>query len=116
MRVRIFCLALGALLSALSFPVMAQQAKKVPRIGYLAGISPSADSQRIEVFRQRLRDLGHAEGQNIAIEYRYAEGKFDRLPGFAADLVRLKVDVLVASRRTLPSPRAMLPGRSPSFF
>jgi putative tryptophan/tyrosine transport system substrate-binding protein len=97
MRVRIFCLALGALLSALSFPVMAQQAKKVPRIGYLAGISPSADSQRIEVFRQRLRDLGHAEGQNIAIEYRYAEGKFDRLPGFAADLVRLKVDVLVAS-------------------
>ena len=73
----------------------AQQAKKVPRIGFLIGSSPSANVARIESFRQRLRDLGYVEGKNIAIEYRYAEGKLDRLPALAAELVRLKVDVIV---------------------
>jgi len=75
----------------------AQQAAKAPRIGYLSPLSPSSDSTRIEAFRQGLRDLGYVEGQNIAIEYRYAEEKFDRLPDLAAELVRLKVDVIVAA-------------------
>src|SRR5215510_11058709 len=74
----------------------AQQAKKIPRIGYFSGNSASADSPRVEAFRQGLRALGHVEGQNIAIEYRYTDGKFERLPDVAAELVGLKVDVLVA--------------------
>src|SRR5215470_4220605 len=75
----------------------AQQAGKVPRIGFLGGSSPSAISARIEAFRQGLRELGYVEGKNIVIEWRYAEGKFDRLPALAAELVRLKVDVIVTS-------------------
>jgi putative tryptophan/tyrosine transport system substrate-binding protein len=66
----------------------AQQAAKIPRIGYLSPLSPSSDSIRNEAFRQGLRDLGYVEGQNITIEYRYAEGKFDRLPDLAAGLAR----------------------------
>ncbi|HSE84728.1 MAG TPA: ABC transporter substrate-binding protein, partial [Candidatus Binatia bacterium] len=75
----------------------AQQAKKVPRIGYLTGSSPSARSARIEAFGQGLRELGYVEGKNIVIEYRYAEEKLDRLPVLAAELVRLKVDVIVTA-------------------
>ena len=73
----------------------AQQAKKVPLIGFLTASSPSSISARIEAFRQGLRELGYVEGKNIAIEYRYAEGKQDRLSEFVAELVRLKVDVIV---------------------
>src|SRR6266478_7360259 len=73
----------------------AQQVKKVQRIGYLTANTSSAELPRLDAFRQALRDLGHVEGQNITIEYRHAEGKFDRLPGFAAELIGLKVDVLV---------------------
>jgi ABC-type uncharacterized transport system substrate-binding protein len=83
----------GALL-ALAVTIEAQQPKKVPRIGYLSSTSPSAGSSRIEAFRQGLRDLGYIEGQNLIIEYRYAEGKLDRLPELAAELVRLKVDAI----------------------
>ncbi len=75
----------------------AQQAKKVPRIGFLSAPASSTISARIEAFRQGLRELGYVEGQNIVIEYRYAEGKFERLPDLAAELVRLKVDVIVAA-------------------
>jgi len=64
--------------------VEAQQAKKVPRIGYLTIESPSAFSTRAEAFRQGLRELGYVDGKNIVIEYRYAEGKLDRLPALAA--------------------------------
>ena len=71
----------------------AQQAGKVHRIGYLSG---GLSTYRIEAFRQGLRELGWVEGQNIVIEYRYAEGRFDRLPDLAAELVRLKVDIIVA--------------------
>jgi putative tryptophan/tyrosine transport system substrate-binding protein len=74
----------------------AQQPKKTPRIGFLLAPSRSAVSESLDSFRKGLRDLGYLEGQNIVIEYRYAEGKFDRLPDFAADLVRLKVDVIAA--------------------
>jgi putative ABC transport system substrate-binding protein len=73
----------------------AQQSKKVPRIGYLGAASASADAPRAEAFRKGLRDLGYIEGQNIIIEYRYEERAFERLPGMAAELVRLKIDVLV---------------------
>ena len=73
----------------------AQQPTKVPRIGYLAAVSRSANAVRIEAFRQGLRELGYVEGKNIVIEYRYAEGKRDRLPALAAELVRLKVDIIV---------------------
>ena len=95
MRKNIFCVALGALLFALSFPAQAQQAKKVPRIGYLSALSQPADSYRSEAFRQGLRELGYVEKKNITIEYRYAEGKLDLLPALAAELVRLKVDIIV---------------------
>ena len=73
----------------------AQQPTKIPRIGYLALASLSALSARIEFFRQGLRELGYVEGKNIVIEFRSANGKLDRLPALAAELVRLKVDIIV---------------------
>jgi putative ABC transport system substrate-binding protein len=88
--------ALCAMLLVLCFTVEAQQPKKVPRIGYLAPGSRSSESSRIEVFSQTLRNLGYVEGKNIVMEYRFAEGKLDRLPGLAAELVGLKVEVIVA--------------------
>jgi putative ABC transport system substrate-binding protein len=75
----------------------AQQPKKLHRIGYLSPLDPARESHRAEVIRLALRDFGYIEGQNIAIEYRYAEGKRDRQPELAAELVRLKVDVIVAA-------------------
>ena len=75
----------------------AQQPKKVPRIGYLSATDPASDSTRSEPIRLALRELGYIEGQNVAIEYRYAEGKRDRFPKLAAELVRLKVDIIVVS-------------------
>jgi putative tryptophan/tyrosine transport system substrate-binding protein len=71
----------------------AQQPKKVFRIGFL---SPTSDDSRVEAFRQRLRELGYVEGQNITIEYRWADGKFEQLSDLAVELVRLKVDLIVA--------------------
>ena len=90
-------LTLCALLFALSFSAHAQQPAKIPRIGVLAGSSASGEAPRVEAFRQGLRDLGHVEDKNIAIEYRYANAKFDKLPALADELIRLKVDVLVVS-------------------
>ncbi|MEK6600743.1 MAG: ABC transporter substrate-binding protein, partial [Candidatus Binatota bacterium] len=80
----------------------AQQPKKVPRIGYLSSSDPATDSTRSEAIRLALRELGYIEGQNIAIEYRYAEGKRDRLPELAAELVRLKVDIIVVAGGVIP--------------
>ena len=82
-------------LAACGAVAQAQQPTKVPRIGFLSAISPSTVAARIEAFRQGLRELGYVEGKNIVIEYRYAEGKPDRLSALAAELVRLKVDVIV---------------------
>ena len=92
-----FALSLaGAVLFALSvLPVQAQQPMKVPRIGYLSGNFPSSESVRTEAFRQGLRELGHVEGKNVVIEYRFAEGKLDRLALLAAELVGLKAAVIV---------------------
>jgi len=78
----------------------AQQPTKIPRIGYLAGSSLSALSPRIEAFRQGLRELGYIEGKNIVSEWRSAEGKLDRVPALAAELVRLMVDIIVTAGPT----------------
>ncbi len=101
MRRIFFHLALSALLLAFYFPVEAQQAKKVPRIGYLTVASLSSNVARVEAFRQGLRELGYVEGKNIVIEWRSAEGKFERQGELAAELVRLKVDVIVSSGPTM---------------
>ena len=97
MHKKIIRLALCALLLALPFPAQAQQPKKVPRIGYLSAGDPAIESTRAEAIRLALRERGYIEGQNIAIEYRYAEGKRDRFPELAAELVRLKVDIIVVA-------------------
>ena len=97
MKRKINGLTLFALLFALGFPVEAQQPKKVPRIGLLFGTTRSSQLARLEAFRQGLKDLGYVEGENIVIEYRYAEGKLDRLSALAAELVGLKVDVIVTT-------------------
>jgi putative tryptophan/tyrosine transport system substrate-binding protein len=92
------------MLLALCHLADAQQPKKVPRIGYLAPASLSALAARTEAFRQGLRELGYVEGKNIVIEWRSAEGKIDRLPALAAELVRLKVDVIVTTGPTATHP------------
>ena len=88
------------LLTVLLFPIspaQAQQPKKVPRIGYLSPVDAARESARSEGIRLALRELGYIEGQNIAIEYRYGEGKIDRYPELLAELVRLKVDIIVVA-------------------
>ena len=100
MSKKIFVFALGAVFLALSFPSGAQQPTKIPRIAWLTASSLSAQSARIEAFRQGLRELGYIEGKNIIIEWRSAEGKLDRLPALATELVRLKVDVIVTTGPT----------------
>jgi putative tryptophan/tyrosine transport system substrate-binding protein len=88
---------LGAMLLVFNFPIEAQQAKKNAEIGFL---HPGLSAPHLEGVRQGLRELGYAEGKNITIEYRFAEGKLERLPDLAAELVRLKVDVIVAAGGT----------------
>jgi putative ABC transport system substrate-binding protein len=95
MKKKITFLTLCAMLLALCYSASAQQPKKVPRIGYLSNSDPASESTRSEAVRLALRELGYIEGQNIATEYRYTEGKQDRLPELAAELVRLKVDIIV---------------------
>ncbi len=94
---RAFC----SMLLALPFAVRAQQPKKLPRIGYLVSTDPARDSTRVAAIRLALRERGYIEGQNITFEYRYAEGKADRFPELAAELVRLKVDIIVVAGGTL---------------
>jgi ABC-type uncharacterized transport system substrate-binding protein len=100
MMKRITVLTLCTMLFALCVSAGAQPAKKVPRIGFLSAVSPSTISARVEAFREGLRELGYVEGKNIFIEWRFAEGKSDRLPSLAAELVRLKVDVIVSEAPT----------------
>ena len=85
-----------ALLAAPLGAADAQQAK-VHRIGYLASANPRSSSPFFQAFEQRLRELGYVEGQNLAIDFRNAEGKLDRLPDLAAELVRLKANVIVTA-------------------
>jgi putative ABC transport system substrate-binding protein len=109
MRKNIVRLTLGVLLLALSLPAAAQQPARIPRIGILINTPASVQSAQVEAFRQRLRELGYVEGNNILIEYRYADGKLERLPDLATELVRLKVDVIVAS-----APRAVFAAKKAS--
>jgi putative ABC transport system substrate-binding protein len=95
MRKNIVCSVLAIFLLTSVCPAEAQQPTKVPQIGYLNAGSPSTNAARIEAFRQGLRELGYVEGKNIVIEWRHAEAKFDRLPALAAELVRLKVDIII---------------------
>ena len=95
---------LGALLLALCLPAEAQQPKKIPRVAYLAVLPLSATPERIAAFRQGLRDLRYVEGENIVIEWRFAEGNVDRLPALAAELVQLKVDVIVSAGQAVTRP------------
>ncbi|HEY6368320.1 MAG TPA: ABC transporter substrate-binding protein [Candidatus Binatia bacterium] len=97
MRKKVLGLALSAMLFALCISVHAQHTAKIPRIGYLSAASAPEVAFRTEPFRQGLRELGYVEGKNIVIEHRYAEGKFERLPALAAELVRLKVDIIVTA-------------------
>jgi putative ABC transport system substrate-binding protein len=90
-------IVIGALLLALSFTAEAQQPAQTPRIGILMSGSPEPRRPLTEAFREGLRDLGYLEGQNIAIEYRFSEGRDERLPDLAAELVQLKVDAIVTS-------------------
>ena len=85
------------MLLALPFSARAQQPKKVSRLGYLSNTDAATDSARAEGIRLALRERGYIEGQNIAMEYRHAEGKVDRAPELAAELVRLKVDIIVVA-------------------
>src|SRR5262245_66377431 len=101
MKKKITVLTLCAMLLALSRFAEAQQQKNIPRIGYLALGTLSVNPYRTDAFRQGLRQLGYAEGKDLVIEDRYADGKLDRLNELTADLVRLKVDVIVT---TGPSP------------
>ena len=104
MRKTVISFALCAMLFAVCFSTEAQQPKKVPQIGYLVpSDDPSTPRPPVEAFRQGLRDLGYIEGKNILVEYRYAEGKQDRIPSLLAELVQLKVDVLVVT--SLPAIR-----------
>jgi ABC-type uncharacterized transport system substrate-binding protein len=105
MRKRFISFALCAILFALCDPVEAQQTAKIPRIGYLVSSGdPTNPGPSVEAFRQGLQDLGYVEGKNILVEYRYIEGKSERVPSFVAEIVQLKVDVLVVSNP--PSIRA----------
>jgi putative ABC transport system substrate-binding protein len=82
----------------------AQQTTKIPRLGYLGAASASANVARVQAFLQGLREAGYVEGKNIVIEYRYAEGKRERVPALAAELVRLKVDVIVSGGSSVTGP------------
>jgi ABC-type uncharacterized transport system substrate-binding protein len=97
MSKKISYVALSAMLLALCSVALAQQPKKIFRIGYLSTSDAATESTRSEAIRLALRELGYIEGQNIAIEYRYAEGKRDRLSELAAELVRLKVDIILVT-------------------
>jgi ABC-type uncharacterized transport system substrate-binding protein len=95
MKKKMTVLTLCATLFALCLPAAAQQPKKTSRIGWLSGSGPTTNPAALEAFRQGLRELRYVDGGNILLEYRWAEGKFDRLPGLASELVGLRADVIV---------------------
>ncbi len=103
MKRKITVLTVCSMLFALSYSASAQQPKKVPRIGFLIASSAKVQESRLEGFRQGLRALGYIEGKNIFVEYRYAEGKPDRLPELATDLIHLKVDIILAAGGSPPA-------------
>jgi len=96
-KARLSSILIAVLMLAVAVMAEAQHPKKVSRIGYLSNTDPATDSARAEGIRLALRERGYIEGQNIAFEYRYAEGTREREPGLAAELVRLKVDIIVVA-------------------
>src|SRR5512147_2859085 len=111
MKKKITVLTLGAMLFALSVPADAQQPGKVPRIGFLGNSTAALEANLVGPFREGLRDLGYIEGQSILIEYRWAGGQYERFPALIAELIALKVDLIVtagtpaalAVKKTAPS-------------
>jgi len=101
---RTFIGSVASSLLAAPLGVEAQQPAKIPRIGFLGLASASSFAKQVEAFRAGLRDLGYLEGKNIVIDYRWAEGKYDRYPALAADLIRMKVDVIIAPASTEVEP------------
>ena len=97
MRRREFITLLGGAAAAWPLAALAQQTGKVSRIGFLGPSSPALERHLVDAFRQKLRELGHVEGENLVIEYRWAEGQDEQLPSLAAELVRLKPDVIVTT-------------------
>jgi putative tryptophan/tyrosine transport system substrate-binding protein len=100
MRVQLAGLVATLALGLLTAPIAttAQQAGKVSQIGYLGNSTPSLESALVDAFRRGLRENGYVEGQNAVLHYRWADGRIDAMPGLAAELVRLKVDVIVTFR------------------
>jgi ABC-type uncharacterized transport system substrate-binding protein len=94
-RRRKFIATLGGAVAAWPFAARAQQATRILTIGYLGPATPVVESQRVAAFVQRLRELGWSEGRNLAIEYRWAEGRHERLREIAAEFVQIKVDAIV---------------------
>ena len=98
MSKKILCLEIGVLLFTLSFPAQAQQPAKTPRIGFVTSAGdPKNPGPRVQAFQRGLRELGYVEGKNIQVEYRYLEGNQERVPSIVAELLQLKVDVLVST-------------------
>jgi len=122
MRKEFICLALSTMLLALGLPAQAQQPKKIAKIGYLVPSNAAAHAPNFEAFRQGMRELGYVEGKTFVLELRYAEGRFERLPELARELVGLKVDVIVTvsdvaiaavKRETQTIPIVMAPSTDP---
>jgi putative ABC transport system substrate-binding protein len=108
MRRRQFITLLGG--AAVAWPLAARaQQHSIPVVGFLGALSASSWATRVEALRAGLRDLGYVEGKNIVIEFRWAEGNYDRLVDLAGELVRLKVDVLVTHLAKAPSTHAKAP-------
>jgi len=97
MKRSVSVLAFGAMLFALYFPAEAQQPGKIPRIGFLGNSTAALEENLVEPFRQGLHDLGYVEGKNILVEYRWAEGKYDRFPALIGELVAQKVEIIVTA-------------------
>ena len=104
MKKKITVFTLCAVLFAVSHSASAQHSTKIPRVAYVTASSASMQARRFEVFRQGLRELGYIEGKNILVEYRFADGKVDRLPRLAAELVDLKVNVIVTAGPSVTGP------------
>src|SRR3989475_9486043 len=94
---KVLCFGLGVILLAFSFPANAQQPKKIPRIGFLGNSTAALEENLIGPFREGLRDLGYVEGKNIVIEWRWAEGKYERFPALIAELIASKVDLIATA-------------------
>ena len=108
--------ALGGAAAAWPLVARARQGERVRRVGYLDAVSPDTRQSMLAAFRQALQESGYVEGKNLAIEYRWAEGHYDRLPALAADLVNNQVDVIVAIIRPHPaSQQRRQPQRYQSF-